>query len=140
MATFETNELTFEVPDDYIDRSINVFLPSSARDGNSSIIVTREARTEGTLAQQVNGLLDAAAGKVRGLKLIGQRDREVGTVPGREVRLHGQTGRVPTYQRQIYVTHYGRLLAITVSTPRAQSASCDAVMERVLGSLHLAKI
>lgn len=136
---YEVDELSFEIPDGFADESVNILIPTSPTAKNANIVVTREPRTEAPLGEQVVGLLTAAAGKVPGLKVLGHREREVGTVPGYEARSHAVTNKVPTYQRQIYLGWYGTLLCFTVSTPRAQSAHCDSLIERLVSTLRLRK-
>lgn len=141
MAIYEVDELSFEVPDGYVDRSMNMFAPPAgpAKANPQNILVTREPRTEETLGQQAARLLKELATKVPGTKILGQRDRVVGALPGREARTHGVRSGVPIYQRQFFVGHYGTLLSIIVTSTRAHSAKCDAIAEQLLLSLRLRK-
>jgi hypothetical protein len=141
MAIYEVDELSFEVPDGYTDRSMNMFAPPAglAKNNPQNLVITREPRTEETIGQQAGRLLKELASKVPGTKILGQRDRVVGALPGREARTHGSRNGVPIYQRQFFVGHYGTLLSVIVTSTRAQSAKCDAVAEQVLSSLRLRK-
>jgi hypothetical protein len=141
MAVYHTNEFSFEVPDGFVDHSINIFMtpPASSRHAPFNIIVTRDVRSEdATVSQQAATILKAVAA-VPGAKVLGQRDRTVGTLAAREARLHGIQQRIPTYARQVFVGHYTTLVTITVSSQRAQSAACDALAERFLGTVRFRK-
>jgi hypothetical protein len=141
MPIYEVDELSFEVPDGYTDRSMNVFAPPSgvAKQNPQTIMITREPRTEETVGQQAARLLKELATKVPGTKILGQRDRVVGALPGREARTHGVRSGVPIYQRQFFVGHYGTLLSIIVTSTRAQSAKADAIAEQLLTTFRLRK-
>ncbi len=136
---YDVDELSFEVPDGFVDQSTNLLIPTSPAGKNANIIITREPRTDATLAQQVVGSLTAAAEKVPGLRVLGHREREVGTVPAYEARTHSVLNKVPTYQRQLYFSWYGTLLAVTVSTARGQSAYCDTLIEKLASTFRLRK-
>lgn len=139
LVRYEMDELGFDVPDGFVDESVNVLVAASATARNASVVITREPRTDASLPDQVMTILSTAQEKVPGLKVLGHREREVGTVPAYEARSHAVTNKMPTYQRQVYVTWYGTLLSFTVTTPRAQSTYCDSVIERLAASLRLRK-
>ncbi|EYF02666.1 DcrB-related protein [Chondromyces apiculatus] len=141
MALYEADEVSFEVPDGYVDRSMNMFIsPSQGPRGQPiSVVITRDPRTEETVRDQAIRLLKDVVAALPGGKLLGQRDREVGAQPAREARLQAVQQRVPTYARQTYVGHYGTLLTITVTSPRGAAQQCDAQTERLLGSMRFKK-
>lgn len=140
MVIYETDEITFEVPEGYVDRSMNIFVtpPSATRSAPLSIVITRDARTDEPVTEQAGKLLKDVP-KVTGFKVVGQRDREVGSLPAREARIHGVQSNVPTYSRQTFVGYYDTLLSIVVTAPRASSAQCDALTDRLLGSMRFKK-
>ncbi|MDI3291215.1 DcrB-related protein [Polyangium sp. 15x6] len=142
MAIYDVDEFSFEVPDGYVDRSTNLFLPpgSLTRSVQMNLLVAREPRTEETAAQQASRLLRDFAAKIPGVKLLGQRDRPLGALPGREARAHAMKNGQPVYQRYFFVGHYGTMLSVIATSARAQSTQCDAIMERFLSSLRLKKL
>ncbi|MDC3956783.1 DcrB-related protein [Polyangium jinanense] len=141
MAVYEVDEFSFEVPDGYVDRSMNLFTPPAGlmQATRQSLLVTREPRTEETVSQQASRLVKELAAKVPGMKVLGQRDRALGALPGREARIHAVQGTVPVYQRCFFVGHYGTLLTVIATSMRSQSAQCDALVERFISSLRLKK-
>jgi hypothetical protein len=139
-ARYEVDELSFDVPEGYVDESVNVFLASSPAMKSANILVTRESRTTAPLAQQVAAILKDVQAKMPVLKVLGHRERDVNTVPAYEARAHAvSSNKVPTYQRQLYVSWYGTLLTFIVSMPRAQTRECDTLLEQVAASLRLKK-
>jgi hypothetical protein len=141
MAIYEVDEFSFEVPDGYVDRSMNVFLPREGmtRAKTQNLVITREPRTEETVGQQASKLLKEFAAKIPGVKVLGQRDRPLGALAGREARAHAVQDGAPIYQRYFFVGHYGTLLSVIATSARAQSAQCDATVDRLLSSLRLKK-
>ena len=139
LVRYEVDELGFDVPDGFVDESVNILMAASATSKNASLVITREPRTDASLPDQVLTILNTAQDKVPGLRVLGHREREVGTVPAYEARSHAVTNKMPTYQRQVYMTWYGTLLCFTVTTPRAQSTYCDTVIEQLASSLRLRK-
>lgn len=140
MAIYEVDEFTFEVPDGYVDRSLNLFMPpGGARGRTQNLVVTREPRTEETVGQQASKLLKEFSQKLPGVKILAQRDRPLGALPGREARAHAVEEGHPVYQRYFFVGHYGTLISVIATSARAQSTQCDAIVERFLSSLRLKK-
>lgn len=141
MAIYEIDELSFEVPDGYSEQTLNLFHPPSAtlKGDPLNILVTRDKRTDEPLNAQVGRLLKDLETRVPGAKVLGQRDRPVGALPGREARVHAVHQKIPVYQRQFFVSYYDTMLAFIVTSTRAQSAKCDAIAERFLTSLRLRK-
>lgn len=139
MAIYEVDEITFEVPDGYRDRSVNLFLPppAGAQDAPQTIVITREPRTEETVGQQASRLLRELAAKYPDTTVLGQRDRTIGALPGREARSHVTWSGVPLYQRNFFVGHQGTLLSFIVASARARSALTDEIAEKLLASLRL---
>ena len=142
MAIYEADEISFEVPDGYIDRTVNLFMtrPDGPRTVPMSIVITRDPRTEEPVREQAMKLLKQVAAQVTNVKILGQRDRQVGALAAREARLHGMQNNVPTYTRQTYVGYYRTMLSITVTTPRGSAAQCDALTERLLDGMRFKKI
>ena len=139
LTRYEVDEVSFEIPDDYVDESINVLMTASATASPISVVVTREPRTSDPLSQQVVSILKRAQDKVPRLKLLGHRPCDVGSTSGYEARTHGFSHDKPTYQRQIFAGWYGTLLCFTLTAARGGAPKCDAVAVEILESLRLRK-
>lgn len=137
MPTYHTDEISFEVPDGYVDRSLTVLSP--AGEPAISLVITREPRTEEPLAAQVSQVVQAMVKQVPNTKVTGQREREVGGLRAREIRTTSQMGKVLTYARQTFVGYYGTLLTLTVTTKRAHQMFCDKAADSILESIQFRK-
>jgi hypothetical protein len=137
-SRYEVDELGFDVPEGFVDESMNAFFPIDPDSAGLSVVITREPRSAGTLGEQAVAILKSAEGKIPTLRLLGHRERTLQLVPAYEARTHvaGPKG-APSYQRQLFVSWYGTLLTFVVTTPRARSHECDAILEQIAASLRL---
>lgn len=137
MATYITDEVVFEVPDGFVERSVNV-LSSGNPQHPMSIVVNRDPQVdslENEVAAQVAGICQLA----KDTKIRGQRAREVGNLPAREVRMNSVAAKQPLYVRQTWVSYYGTMLSFTVTSLRAQQPLCDATADRLLANVKFRK-
>ncbi|MFO0551600.1 MAG: DcrB-related protein [Polyangiaceae bacterium] len=133
---FETNDCSFEVPDGSVDHTVNT-LVWSREPHTFSLTITRDPRTEGSLASQVDETLAGLARAGAELRVVGRRE---GEIPGSEVheaRLHAALDGGFVYQRQLYLERDGAFLLVAVAAPRSQSEACDEAADAVLESLRL---
>lgn len=137
MATYHTDELSFEVPDGFVDRSVTVLAPEG--EPAISLVITREPRAEGPLEAQVSQATRAMVEQVPSTKVTGQREREVGGLRAREVRAQCMVNKVATYARQVFVGYYGTLLTMTLTVKRPHQALCDRAAEGILSSVRFRK-
>lgn len=140
MPIYEIDELSFDVPEGYEDKSLNVFVPASQAGGPFSITVSRTPRSEDPLAVQVQSMLDEMEDKLPRTRVVAQRERLVGNMPGREARVHTADDKLAVYQRLAFVNYYGTLLMFTVSSTRAMSNRCDGIAERLVQNIKFKKI
>lgn len=127
MATYRVNELRFDVPDGYQDRTVNVFVRPGER-SSLAVTVAREPRTERPLAEQATESARKLT-EITGLQVRGERAREIGALPGHEIRLEGQVNGTATYQRQMHVDWFGTILLVAVTSPRLRRDECDRVAD-----------
>ncbi len=137
MATYITDEVVFELPDGFVDRSITVV--SSAKGAQPlSIVVTRDKREE-ILEKQVQNQVDAIKTAAPNTKVVGSCSREVGNLPAREVKMTTVAGKQPLYIRQTWVSYYETLLSFSVTSLRAHQAICDSTADRLLDGMKFRK-
>src|SRR5688572_29247757 len=106
MATYTTNEVTFDLPDGFVDRSLT-FLLNGSTTMPITVVVSRDPR-EGTLEEQVAGIVEDLIkdGKDGVTKLRGLREREVANLEAREGKFSTILGRNNIYVRQAWVSYY----------------------------------
>jgi len=130
MAIYTTDEITFEVPDGFADRSVTV-LASKDVNHPMSLVINRDA-LEGPVEKHVAEAVEGIKKIAPATKILGQRDREVGSLPAREIRFSTATAKRPIYVRQAYVPYYDTLLSFSFSAGRTQQPRCDALADRLL--------
>jgi hypothetical protein len=136
VSVFHTDEMTFEMPDGYHDRTMNTF---ASRSGEFVFNVTRDDLQEGeSIVSKVNKALKVASDWPR-FMIIEQKDRTVAGLRGRETRLQWMRDRVLLYQHQVYLPYYTALLTFTGSAPKRLAAQIDAHLERALKDVKFRK-
>lgn len=135
---FTTDELRFEVPDGFVDRTMNVLGSADAKKPPVSLTVSREARTEEMLEAQVVKSLNELKERL-GMKIVGRRERQAGAVECWEGRTQTIQNKIPIYSRMLFVPHYGRLITFNVTSQRSASELCDRIADRLAESLRLRK-
>lgn len=136
MATYHVEEMTFEVPDGWIDRSIQLF---SRPEGSISYNITRDDPKGQDVGPYVAKQLKALGPKLPRFLLIGQRSRAVGTLQGYEARLQWAPQGPLFYQHQVYVPYYGAVIIFTVTGPKSLAAQCDAHLEKSIANIKFRK-
>ncbi|AKT42213.1 DcrB-related protein [Chondromyces crocatus] len=137
MPIYHTDEISFEVPEGFDDRSLTVLSPTG--EPAISLVITREPRTDAPLATQVSQVLEAMLKQVPGSKVTGQRERTMGGLAAREVRTTTAANKILLYARQVFVSYYGTLLTMTVTTKRAHQSFCDRAVESLADSIKFRK-
>jgi hypothetical protein len=137
MAMYVTDEVVFEVPDGFVDRSLTML--SSTRGTQAMSITIARNPMEGSLEQQVTEQVETIKKIAPNTKVLGIRERVVGHLPAREVKMVTTAGKNPIYLRQTYVTYYATLLSISVSSQRMHQQLCDATTERLVNNMKFRK-
>jgi hypothetical protein len=137
MATYVTEEIVFDLPDGFVDES-NTMLSSAKAGHPISIVVTREPLTR-SVEDHVKGAVQAIQKTAPVTRVLGHREREIGHLPGREVRFSTVASKQPLYIRQAYVPYYDKLLAITFSSLRTQQPFCDSIAEKLVDGIQFRK-
>lgn len=136
LESYFTNELRLVLPAGYTDHTVHLFIPPNPRDRGISFSVGREVRTEEPLVDQVESALERIRDALKGLRVVGRRERELDALPAYEVRLQGKAQGQATYQRIAFVDHYGTMVSYTASSPRAHKQRLDVLADRWFDSLR----
>jgi len=130
MTTYISDEVTFEIPDGFADQSMTM-LSSTKPSGGLNVVVSREP-TLAPLQEHVTRQVAVIQKIAPQTKVLGVRDRDIGSLPGREAKLATFAGKQPIYVRQAYVDYYGTMLSFSVTSQRTHQLMCDAAAERLL--------
>lgn len=136
MATYHVDEMTFAVPDGWIDRSIHLF---SKPEGTISLNLTRDDLKGEAIGPYVAKQLKELAAKMTRFLVIGQRARAIGTLQGYEARMQWAPQGPLYYQHQVYAPYYGTALIFTVTGPKQLTAQCDAYLEKTIANIKFRK-
>ena len=136
MATYHVDEMSFAVPDGWIDRSIHLF---SKPEGTISLNLTRDDLKGEAIGPYVAKQLKELAAKMTRFLVIGQRARAIGTLQGYEARMQWAPQATLYYQHQVYAPYYGTALIFTVTGPKQLTAQCDAYLEKTIANIKFRK-
>lgn len=136
MRTYHTDEIVFDVPDDWIDRSMNIFVSSAGDQAPFNVVITRDKLGDLELRAFVIQKLKDFSKHIPRFNMLGQRQRAVGPLQGLEARLQWPVqGGGTMYQHQIYVAYYGEILIFTASSMLKLAAQCDTYLEQILSNI-----
>ncbi|MDC0748878.1 DcrB-related protein [Polyangium mundeleinium] len=139
MRTYHTDELLFDVPDEWSDRSVNIFVSAPGDRVPFNVVVTRDQLGDAELRPFVLGKLKEISKSVPKLNILGQRERMVGPLSGLEARLQWPMQGGTMYQHQVYVPYYGEVLIFTASSLVKLAPQCDAYLEQMLSGIKFRK-
>lgn len=135
MATFHTDEVSFELPEGWVDRTINILAPLDHPSG-FTFVMSRQALAGKELAPFVAGALATLAREWPRFVVLGQRDRKVGTLQGREARVKWAPKGQPYYQHQVYASYYGTALIFTATTAFRFASQCESFLDQALAAVR----
>jgi hypothetical protein len=130
------DELSFRVPDGWVDRSIQLF---TKPEGVVSLNVTRAPLNGEAIGAYAARQLEALSKGTTRLHVIAQRARTIEGVPSYEARLQWAPQGTPYFQHQVYVPYYDTAVIFTVTGPRQMAAQCDAYLEQALADVRFRK-
>lgn len=140
MSAFYMNDAMFDLPDaGFVDRTVT-YLVSRAEDGTGIVLlVERRPLPEGKPLRQIaEGYGIEAMKRLRGYRVLAERDIEAASLPGIDVgaRWINDEGE-PTYTRRIHLTLEATWLIIAGEALWIERERCDAYVDHVLASLRL---
>ena len=136
MSTYNTNEASFEIPDDWGDQSLNVF----AGPTGLGFVVSRDELGEQGLDEFVAKHLTTQSQKLRGYRLLGKRESLVGNLPAIEAKFQWRHERGVMFHHQAFLSYFGTVVTYTASSPIARAEACEAQMAKILGSMRFRKL
>ncbi|AKT38536.1 DcrB-related protein [Chondromyces crocatus] len=139
MRTYHTDELIFDMPDEWADKSMNIFVSSAGERIPFNIVITRDSLKGEEFGPFVLQRLREIAKKLGKLRVLGQRERMVGPLRGREARMQWPVQGGTMYQHQVYVAYYGEVLTFTASSIIKLATQCDAYLEQILSNIKFRK-
>ena len=138
MTTYRLTDATLEVPDDWEDKSVNVFATLSSNPLPISLVLNRDAMKTGQdLADFAEQRLDEMESMLKQFTMIEKRQIEVAGTTALEAEFKWRSDTGLMHQRQIFVPHGERVLIVTITAPREIREQQKEQIEFVLSSLRL---
>jgi len=130
---YHLHEGTIEIPDNWQDRSANIFAVGNKLPLDLSFVITREDLPIGAdLADFCDQKLSEYETQLKQFKVVEKRQNEVSGIVILEAEFTWRSDMGPMYQRQVYVRNGVRVLMFTATARREltdeQQAQIDAVV------------
>lgn len=118
MFTYTMNEGSFQVPEEWRDNSVNIFVVGAEPPMNLSFVISRDNLRQGAeLVDYVEQQLGDVSKKLRKFRILGKRQMEVGGRPALEAEFTWVSEQSPMHQRQQYVRVGQKVLVFTATAP-----------------------
>lgn len=138
MGTYRIHEGSLELPDGYVDQTLNVFPNSSAVPADFSVVVSRDAPLAGeNLQSYFERQMKQLPNTLPGLKVLRRGQTTVGDQPAMEVEYTWVSKGMKMHQRQATLMVGGRILNVTASAHDNAFHKFAAQFEEILGSFKL---
>lgn len=138
MPTYLMNDAEIEIPDDWVDQSVNLFSASPQPPAPLSLVITRDRLKAGQdLPEFAETKLGELESQLTSLKIVEKRQIEVGGQLALEAELRWTSKQGPVHQRQVYIENGERVLVLTATSPGTISAAHASQFEQVLSTLKL---
>lgn len=138
MTQYHIAEGLLTVPEDWDDKTVNVFMKALPSGENASIVVTRDTLSE-PLEQYVGRTLRGLSQTLPRFSLLARHERAVGPLTGHELVLRWTREGSVIHQQQVYVEYFGRVLTFTLTAPLAGAEEAKRVFGEVLDEVKLRK-
>jgi len=141
MARYESHDLSFDVPRDWVDRSVVAYAaplpPGHAIAPN--VVMTRDQLGPGeTLRAYADRQLVELARRLDGFKLGSRDERTFGASQAVELRFEWQSPSGPLDQRLLMIGVPGRaVLSLTATTPEEDAGRMVTAFDRIFASIDL---
>lgn len=139
MARFESPQVSFEVPDDWVDQTVAAWVEPDGPEIPASVSLTRDfSPTTDTLEGRADAVLRSLKARLPEVNLF-ERTGVVlgGTVPAVQLLLEWAHARGKVTQLVTLFLRDGTFWSFTASVPSARLEELEPIMQQVLGSLAI---
>lgn len=137
MGTYRINEGSLELPEGYVDQTLNVFPNSSAVPADFSVVVSRDAPLAGeSLQAYFERQMKQLPNSLPGLKVLRRGEMTVGGRPAMEVEYTWVSKGMKMHQRQATLMVGGRVLNVTASALDNSFQKFAAQFDDILNSFQ----
>ena len=137
MSTYRINEGSFELPDGYVDQTLNVFPNSSAVPADFSVVVSRDTPLVGeNLQAYFERQMKQLPSSLPGLKVLRRGELTLGGQRAMEVEYTWVSKGMKMHQRQATLLVGGTVLNVTASALDNSYQKFDAQFREILNSFR----
>ncbi len=140
MGLVHIDEMSFELPDGWEDKTLNVFADGPEGKSVFNVVVSRDDLDGEELPAFIDGQLASLVRSQPHYSVMGKRATTAGGLPAVESKLRMRTKVAVIYQRQVAVAYYGRVLMFTAASPMRLSSQCDAYLSAMMQSVKFRKV
>lgn len=138
MATYRMNDAMLDVPDDWDDKSVNVFSTPGSSPSPISLVINRDRMKPGQeFADFAEQRLDEMESMLKQFTVIEKRQIDIAGTTALEAEFKWRSDAGLMHQRQIFVPRGERVFVITVTAPREINERQRTQVDSVLSSLRL---
>jgi hypothetical protein len=138
MATYHIDEAEFEIPEGWIDQSINIFAAGTTPPLPLSLVISRDRwPPEQDFATTADAKLAELKSRLKQFRLLEKRQLTVAGVLALETEFTWRADQGPMHQRQIFVPAQGVVLVITATAPVKIAEEQREEIERLLSTFRL---
>lgn len=138
MGNYRFNEGSLELPEGYVDQTINVFPNSSSSPADFSVVVSRDSPLAGeNLQAYFERQMKQLPNTLPGLKVLRRGQITVGGEPAMEVEYTWVSKGMKMHQRQATLMAGGRILNVTASALDNSFHKFATQFEEILDSFKL---
>ena len=138
MSLYHINEGTIELPDEWIDRTMNVFTPDTSENPEWNIVVSRDKLDEGeTLGDYLDKQLAEMPKALPRFRVQSNEEITVNDYPARKVvsTWIGEKGTLR--QKQIVFVRDGKSLVFTFTVLERLNHKYDSVLDKFIKSFNV---
>ena len=140
MSLYHINEGTFDLPDDWADRSMNIFTPDESENPEWNIVISRDKLESGeTLDEYLNKQLEEMPKALPRFRVETNEEISVNNYPARRVvsTWIGEKGTLR--QKQIVFVKDNKSLVFTFTVLERLYRKYESVLDEFIASFNLRK-
>ena len=140
MRTYRIDGASFNIPDEWSDKSVNLFAPSGELPGDFSFVITRgDLGGDQNLASYVEEQLEGLSKTLPEFRLIRKYEATVDKAPAFKAEFTWESENKTMAQQQTYVMSERDVLVLTATTIEKFSREYRRIIENVISSFKISR-
>lgn len=141
MAGFKSEEVTFEAPSGWEDKTIVAFAaPAQPGKFSPNVVMTKDALKPGeSLRSYADRQIMELARRLEGFDLLESGERDLGGLPALEYRFAWRSEHAELHQHTVMCAVADRVLTFTGTATHDDEATLDDAMEQLLATITFPK-